>query len=147
VACGQHHTLFLRRDGVAYGCGSSKFGQLPGNPARFSSDRTVALPVKMHFPFSAPPAANSGSGGKQQQPQPQQQQAGGPPGGASGAVAAASSNGGGPASFPLAPGAVRGGGPRAPVVHLVVAGGNSSLFVTRGADEIPEVYSINLLEK
>jgi hypothetical protein len=153
VACGQHHTLFLRRDGVAYGCGSSKFGQLPGNPARFSPDRTVALPAKMHFPFGDPPAAPppQPAGGKQQQQAPAAPAPPPPPGGSSnggarGAAAAASSNGGGPASYPLAPGAVRGGS-RAPVVHLVVAGGNSSVFVTRGPDEIPEVYSINLLEK
>jgi hypothetical protein len=32
-------------------------------------------------------------------------------------------------------------------VHQLMAGGNSSIFLTRGHDEIPEVYSINLLEK
>lgn len=28
VAGGQHHTIFLRRDGVVYGCGSCKLGQV-----------------------------------------------------------------------------------------------------------------------
>lgn len=28
VAGGTHHTLFLRRDGVVYGCGSCKLGQV-----------------------------------------------------------------------------------------------------------------------
>lgn len=34
VAGGQHHTIFLRRDGVVYGCGSCKLGQvsLAGQP-------------------------------------------------------------------------------------------------------------------
>ncbi len=36
---------------------------------------------------------------------------------------------------------------KAPVVHRVVAGGNASTFLTRGADEIPDTYNINLLER
>lgn len=28
VAGGQNHTIFLRRDGVVYGCGSCKLGQV-----------------------------------------------------------------------------------------------------------------------
>jgi hypothetical protein len=36
---------------------------------------------------------------------------------------------------------------KSPVVHQLAAGGHSSAFVTRGPDEIPETYAINLLEK
>jgi hypothetical protein len=36
---------------------------------------------------------------------------------------------------------------KGPVVHQLVAGGNSSMFLTRAPDELPEVYSINLLAK
>ncbi len=208
MACGQHHTLFLRRDGVVYGCGSNKQGQLPGNPARFSADRTVALPVKMHFPFSGGSSSGGshlGGGGRALAPSglsavtnalsPQPSAGSGAPaggcssGGGSAAVAAAargstSGGGGGSSGYDLtdstgsaaaAAAALgsctvsgsgqstkpsTGGGsavaaatiatgrlPPAPVVHLVVAGGNSSVFVTRGTDEIPEVYSINLLAK
>ena len=33
VAGGQHHTIFLRRDGVVYGCGSCKLGQVSNTPS------------------------------------------------------------------------------------------------------------------
>lgn len=36
---------------------------------------------------------------------------------------------------------------KAPVVHQLSSGGHSSAFITRGPDEIPSTYSINLLEK
>lgn len=171
VACGQHHTLFLRRDGVVYGCGSCKLGQLPGNVSRFSPDRTVAIPIKMHLPFGGA-AAGSGSGsklgpagsantsrdgGRDSHSGGGNGKGGGSGGGGgggsgAGALEAVSSAGasGGAAAVAVAAAAAAAAASRAarsPVVHLVVAGGNSSVFVTRGPDEIPEVYSINLLEK
>jgi hypothetical protein len=91
---------------VVYGCGSCKYGQLPGNVSRMSPERTVAIPIKLHLPFHPRHSSR----------QEQQQQAG---------------------NHRV----------RAPVVHQLVAGGNSSVFLTRGPEEIPEVYSINLLEK
>lgn len=36
---------------------------------------------------------------------------------------------------------------KAPLVHAVIAGGNSSAMLTRGPDELPDVYRIDLLDK
>jgi hypothetical protein len=47
VACGSFHTLLLRRDGVVYGCGLAKHGQLPGAMHRMSADKVAPLPVKV----------------------------------------------------------------------------------------------------
>ncbi len=50
VACGSFHTLLLRRDGVVYGCGLAKHGQLPGAMHRMSADKVAPLPVKVRCP-------------------------------------------------------------------------------------------------
>lgn len=49
VACGSFHTLLLRRDGVVYGCGLAKHGQLPGAMHRMSADKVAPLPVKVRW--------------------------------------------------------------------------------------------------
>jgi hypothetical protein len=224
VAAGTHHTLFLRRDGVVYGCGSCKTGQVgcvracvcvcvygrwlargsialllwppsdwrmagcgvpcratlaqvPGSLHRMSPDRTVPIPIKLHLPFQPSrrdrerqrEARSSGSNlstvleGSEQQEQQQQRarsSSGGaarPSSGGGGSVASSSKSstaaaagpgGGGSSSLSTAEqqqqAAARS---KAPVVHQLVAGGNSSIFLTRAHDEIPEVYSINLLAK
>lgn len=234
VAGGQHHTIFLRRDGVVYGCGSCKLGQVsdgqqqqqrahsanlckgqcparfelvtgastpaskhaqpevclclalllvlccvvcvphiadqqvPGSLHRMSPDRTVPIPIKLHLPFQPSKrdrerlrereARNSGSNlttvveaAEEQQAQAQSLQQQRPS--ASGSIRQ-SSGGGGSATSSRSGVAVGPVDPqqqqmrsKCPVVHQIVAGGNSSIFLTRAPEEIPEVYTINLLAK
>lgn len=43
VAGGQNHTIFLRRDGVVYGCGSCKLGQVSGALLHDSAGETQLM--------------------------------------------------------------------------------------------------------
>jgi hypothetical protein len=47
VACGSFHTLLLRRDGVVYGCGLTKHGQLPGATHRMTPEKVAPLPTRV----------------------------------------------------------------------------------------------------
>lgn len=240
VAGGQHHTIFLRRDGVVYGCGSCKLGQVskqpwqrqalylrvvsinrfaltqlqrwcklgspqlphklappackcvqtvktspaccccagvlhmpqvPGSLHRMSPDRTVPIPIKLHLPFQPSKRdrerqqrerehRNSGSnlapvieGPEQElaQLQLQQQQPPSQRPSATGSIQRQSSGGCSSATSSRSVGADPTSHAvlhsKCPVVHQIVAGGNSSMFLTRAPEEIPEVYSINLLAK
>eukprot|EP00879_Flechtneria_rotunda_P005191 GHRR01005473.1.p1 GENE.GHRR01005473.1~~GHRR01005473.1.p1 ORF type:complete len:1380 (+),score=526.24 GHRR01005473.1:240-4379(+) len=214
VAAGLHHSLFLRRDGVVYGCGNCKYGQVPGSLHRMSPDRTVPIPIKLHLPFQPSRRDKERQREREQQQsslhlqpvleiqehqrQQQQQQQGqqldqqgqqqqqqwqdlqqqqpkqpsvqnvhehrqhkevgssssrsrlGLSNGASSDDSAHGSSGMQSVSSPYQQQPLQLQKQRRvklPVVHQIMAGGNSSVFLTRGPDEIPEVYSINLLEK
>jgi hypothetical protein len=139
-----------------------------------SPDRTVPIPIKLHLPFQPSKRdrerreqRNSGSnlttvieGPEQDQQaallllQQQQQRPS-----ASGSAQRPSSGGGGSATSSRSNAAALSAGDlqqqqpssssrgRCPVVHQIVAGGNSSIFLTRAPEEIPDVYTVNLLAK
>eukprot|EP00878_Enallax_costatus_P033149 GHUV01036539.1.p2 GENE.GHUV01036539.1~~GHUV01036539.1.p2 ORF type:complete len:216 (+),score=120.53 GHUV01036539.1:1813-2460(+) len=140
-----------------------------------SPDRTVPIPIKLHLPFQPSKRdrerhrdrqqRNSGSnlqpvmeGQEQRQQQQQLQQLANSSSSSttqlqysSSGVRPSSSSGGSSSSSSKAglsqQAALQQQRLKAPVVHQIMAGGNSSIFLTRGPDEIPEVYGINLLEK
>lgn len=142
--------------------------QVPGSLHRMSPDRTVPIPIKLHLPFQPSKRdrerqrdreqRNSGSNlqtvieGPEQELQQQAQQQ--RPHSCSGSLHRQSSGGGGSAtsSRSLPAGDLQQqqqqlSRSKCPVVHQILAGGNSSIFLTRAPEEIPEVYSINLLAK
>jgi hypothetical protein len=142
--------------------------QVPGSLHRMSPDRTVPIPIKLHLPFQPSKRdrerqqrerehRNSGSNlapvieGPEQElaqltlAQHLQQRPS-----ATGSIQRQSSGGCSSATSsrslsadPTQP-LVHS---KSPVVHQIVAGGNSSMFLTRAPEEIPDVYSINLLAK
>jgi hypothetical protein len=143
--------------------------QVPGSLHRMSPDRTVPIPIKLHLPFQPSKRdrerqqrerehRNSGSNLAPVVEVPEQelaqlalsQQPQRPS--ATGSISLQRQSSGGCSSAtssrslsadPTQP-LVHS---KSPVVHQIVAGGNSSMFLMRAPEEIPDVYSINLLAK
>lgn len=140
--------------------------QVPGSLHRMSPDRTVPIPIKLHLPFQPSKRdrerqqrerehRNSGSHLAPVVEVPEQelaQLALSQRPSATGSISLQRQSSGGCSSAtssrslsvdPTQP-LVHS---KSPVVHQIVAGGNSSMFLTRAPEEIPDVYSINLLAK
>lgn len=150
-------------------------GQVPGSLHRMSPDRTVPIPIKLHLPFQPSKRDRDRQRERQQRSsapnllpviegQEHQQQAASSSSSSSTQIpfsngigiaghSSTSSSGSGASSTGSSKGSLSQQAllqqqrMKVPIVHQIMAGGNSSIVLTRGPEEIPEVYSINLLEK
>eukprot|EP00884_Botryococcus_braunii_P023346 jgi/Botrbrau1/9696/Bobra.0201s0026.1 len=146
VACGSDHTLFLCRDGSLYGCGSNSYGQLP---LEDRSTLCLTTPDDMDTFFPMPSPSTSPSTSYNDDEDRQLKMLSGTSESTADDEPSVSSRLG-DVPFPVdlhLPLLQRKSGGRQPLVSMVVAGGNSSGFLTRARDELPDAPTPQLLER